>query len=149
MAGRKGISLDHEGGERMSPKRLFSPRRAQAGFSLLEVMAAVAILGIGIVMVIQLFSGGLGLAKASDDHTRKVLVAKEKMAGALLPDELKEGVTRGVTEDGFSWSVEISPYEAKKGDDGAKARIFKVVVIAEGPGERKSSFTLTTLKTVF
>ncbi|MBI5236994.1 MAG: prepilin-type N-terminal cleavage/methylation domain-containing protein [Deltaproteobacteria bacterium] len=125
------------------------PGNAQSGFTLLEVMAALAILGIGIVMVIQLFSGGLGLAKASDDYTRKVLVAKEKMADTLLTEKLKEGVTKGVTEDGFSWAVEISQYDLKKTGDGANARIFKVVVSAGGPGALKNSFTLTTLKTVF
>jgi general secretion pathway protein I len=136
MAVHKDIGIIHEG-------------RGQEGFTLLEVMAAIAILGIGIVMVIQLFSGGLGLAKASDDYTRKVLVAKEKMADSLLPEKLEEGVRKGVTDDGFSWSVEISPYDLKKADSGAKARIFKVVVSAGGPGARENRFTITTLKTIF
>ena len=92
---------------------------AQAGFTLLEVMAAIAILGIGIVMIIQLFSGSL-----------------------------KEGSANGVTEGGLAWAVEVSPYELKK-VEGAESKVFKVVVSAEGQGPRKKTYTLTTLKAVF
>lgn len=119
-------------------------KSGQAGFTLLEVMATVTILGIGIVMVIQLFSGGLSLVKSSDDYTRKVLVAREKMTETLLSGKLKEGRTTGTTDDGLGWAVEVRAH-AKE----ANATVFKVVVSAEGPGARKKVFTLTTLKTVF
>lgn len=127
----------------------FLPADTRSGFTLLEVMVALAILGMGIVMVIQLFSGGLGLVKTSDDYTRKVLLAREKMADTLLMEKLKEGLTMGVTDDGFSWAVEISPYDLEKNDGWANARVFRVVVRAEGPGAAKKSFTVTTLKSVF
>lgn len=107
-------------------------------------MAAIAILGIGIVMVIQLFSGGLALVKSSGDYTRKVLVAREKMTETLLSGKLKEGRTTGMTEDGFGWAVEVSQHGKEP-----SATVFKVVVIAEETGARKKSLTLTTLKTVF
>ena len=121
---------------------------AQAGFTLLEVMAAIAILGIGIVMVIQLFSGGLALVKSSDDYTRRVLLAKEKMAESLSSGSLREGSANGVTVDGLAWAVDVSPYGLKDAD-GPGARVFKVVVSAQAEGPRKKTYTLTTLKTVF
>ncbi|OGP13015.1 MAG: hypothetical protein A2052_03905 [Deltaproteobacteria bacterium GWA2_54_12] len=121
---------------------------AQAGFTLLEVMAAIAILGIGIVMIIQLFSGSLGLVKSSDDYTRKVLLARQKMTETLSSGSLKEGSANGVTEGGLAWAVEVSPYELKK-VERAESKVFKVVVSAEGQGPRKKTYTLTTLKAVF
>lgn len=123
-------------------------KNAEKGFTLLEVMAAVAILGIGIVMVIQLFSGGLGLAKSSDDYTRRVLLAKEKMNETLSSSKLAEGATSGVTEDGLAWYVKVSPYEMKNAGE-TEAKVYKVIVSAEGQGTRKKTYTLTTLKTVF
>lgn len=123
-------------------------KNAQAGFTLLEVMAAVAILGIGIVMVIQLFSGGLGLAKSSDDYTRRVLLAKEKMDETLSSGNLAERETSGVTVDGLAWSVRVSPFEMKNAEE-TEAKVYRVFVSAEGQGTRKKTYTLTTLKTVF
>ena len=127
----------------------FTPADPGSGFTLLEVMVAVALLGIGVVMVIRLFSGVLGLVRTSDDYTRKVLLAREKMTETLLMEKLKEGVARGATDDGFSWAVEINPWDPGKNGSGAGARVFDIVVRVEGPGAIKKSFMLTTLKTVF
>ena len=127
----------------------FTPACPSTGFTLLEVMAAVAVLGIGVVMVIRLFTGVLGLVRTSDDYTRKVLLAREKMTETLLMEKLKEGVAKGVTDDGFSWAVEISPWDPEKNGRGAGTRMFDIVVRVEGPGAIKKNFMLTTLKTVF
>ena len=50
-----------------------------AGFTLLEVMVAVAILAVGLVSLFQLFSGSLRSAKVSADYTKAVLGAQKKM----------------------------------------------------------------------
>lgn len=119
----------------------------QSGFTLLEVMASLAILGIGVVMVLRLFSGGLGLAGYSRDHTEMALLARDKMAGAFLDAGLKEGVASGL-ESGMEWKVEVSPYEAVKVEAGPNVRILKVTASVTETGRRKSTFSLTTLKTV-
>jgi len=109
-------------------------------------MAAIAILGIALVTVIQLFSGGLGLVKSSNDYTRMVLLAGEKMTETLSSGDLREGASSGVTDDGLNWAVEVSPYELEKAADAAK--VYRVAVSTETQG-RKKSYTLTTLKAVF
>ena len=109
-------------------------------------MAAIAILGVALVMVIQLFSGGLGLVKSSNDYTRMVLLAGEKMTETLSSGDLREGAFAGVTDDGLSWAVEVSPYGLEKAADGAKT--YRVVVSTQAQG-RKKNYALTTLKAVF
>ncbi|MFI5304853.1 MAG: prepilin-type N-terminal cleavage/methylation domain-containing protein [Nitrospiria bacterium] len=120
----------------------------EGGFTLLEVMVSLAILGLGVITTIQLFSGGLRLASASDGKTRMILLAREKTAEILLNKNIEKGIATGEAQ-GLEWTVEIAPYEAVIPDDQSGIKIFKVVVTVVNPGERNGFFTLTTLKTVF
>ncbi len=103
----------------------------------------MAILGIGIVTVLQLFQGGLRLAGANEDRTEEAMLAIGKMSEALIEKELKEGKTTG-KEGGMEWIVEVTPH--KKSENG-KVGLHKVVVRVN-PGRRSEGFTLTTLKSV-
>lgn len=122
------------------------PLGSQSGFTLLEVMASLAILGIGVMMVIQLFSGGLLLAGRSRDHAGLALLAREKMTEAFLDSALKEGASSG-SEDGIEWKVEVSPFDAADMETGPNVRILKVTASVKGAGRSASGFTLTALKT--
>lgn len=119
----------------------------QSGFTLLEVMASLAILGIGVIMVIQLFSGGIGLAGRSRDHAGMAMLAREKMTEAFLDRGLKEGAASG-SEDGMEWMVEVSPFEAADIETGPNVRILKVTASAKVARRSGSGITLTALKTV-
>ena len=121
--------------------------RDPTGFTLLEVMASVAILGVSIVVIIQLFSGGLRLTRAMEEHTGAVILAMEKMTETILSEDLKEGQSSGTAENGLGWTVEITPYDADRDELGGKSRLFTVAVIAAGPG-KGGAFTLTSIKTV-
>jgi general secretion pathway protein I len=53
--------------------------RGQGGFTLVEVVVAMAILGISLVVVIELFSGGLRLGRASEEYTVAAQLARQKI----------------------------------------------------------------------
>jgi general secretion pathway protein I len=69
--------------------------RGQGGFTLLEVLVAVAILGLTVVVSIQGFAAGLRLLKVSGDHQHAVLLADQKAREVVRPtlgsDEGSEG----------------------------------------------------------
>ena len=132
---------------RLYPLLKGQPSGSQSGFTLLEVMASLAILGIGVMMVIQLFSGGLALAGRSRDHAGLALLAREKMTEAFLDSGLKEGASSG-SEDGIEWKVEVSPFDAPDMETGPNVRILKVTASVNGAGRSASGFTLTALKTI-
>jgi len=76
-----------------------------AGFTLLEVLVALAILGIGLGVVFQGISQGLRLRGQSADSVRLSLVT-ERLLGDLIereaaPTELEEG-----EESGCRWRLE-------------------------------------------
>ena len=64
--------------------------RRERGFTLLEVLVALAILGLAVVAVIQGFAQGLRLLKLSGDHQRAVLVADQKIREVLAPESQRE-----------------------------------------------------------
>ncbi len=116
-----------------------------SGFSLLEVVVALAIFGMGILIVLGLFSGGLRSARVTEESTRAVIHAREKMAVALLRAELSEGTTAGTTDDGFKWSVEVSRPDFA--EDYGPFNVLKVVTRVTDPGGRVD-VVLETFKAV-
>lgn len=120
------------------------PKGGEEGFTLLEVLLSVAILGMGVVAAIQLLSGGLRLAKTADEHTDVIFAAKEKMAETLLDPSPFEGTVRGADKN-IEWTVSVGPYAPDRAAPGK--RLLMVTVTAEESGGSRS-YTVSTLKTV-
>ena len=103
-------------------------RRGSSGFTLIEVMVALAILGIAVVTIIQLFSQGLRLLKLSGDHQQAVLLADQKTRELT---SFTEGVEGG-EEGSFSWERRVMttpvPEELTAGG-AAPLRVFQVSVL--------------------
>ena len=76
--------------------------RGSRGFTLLEVLLATAIMSIGIVSALELFSGSMHLAGASSQQTHALVVARSVMDAALWRAELFEDVEVGEV-DGYEW----------------------------------------------
>ena len=92
-----------------------------AGFTLLEVMVAVAILAVGLVSLFQLFSGSLRSAKVSADYTKAVIGAQKKMdeiLGCLYVEDFEKMHRAGDFEseegenllEGYRWEVTDEDY---------------------------------------
>jgi len=129
--------------------RVVITAEGERGFTLLEVMASLAILGMGVLMVIQLFSGGLGLARAARDHSGAVLLAREKMSEVFVESDLQAGVIEGEDDGGFRWKIEVSPYKSSLTENNAAMEIMKVVVSVKGTGRRRGAFKLTSLRSIW
>ena len=105
------------------------------GFTLIEVIVAMAILGISLVLIMQLFAGGLRAARTSCDYSRAVIHAKDKMA-EKTEDPVQDS---GAFDDGFKWETEIESYRELK-DDAYK--LIKIKVRIMWPDVMKNSKTL-------
>lgn len=78
--------------------------RGEAGFTLLEVIVAFAILSIAIVASIQGFAQGLRLVKSAGDHQEAIQLADQKIREVVV---LAEGKDSG-TEGPFTWERTIT-----------------------------------------
>jgi prepilin-type N-terminal cleavage/methylation domain-containing protein len=89
-----------------------------AGFTLLEVLVALAILGIGLGVVFQGVSQGLRLRGASADSVRLSLVA-EHMLGELVEREAAPAETEEGEDSNCRWRLE--PLETVVATGGVNA----------------------------
>ncbi len=120
--------------------------RGRDGFTLIEVIVAIAVLAISLTMVMQLFSGGLRLSRASCDYTRAIVHAKDKME-ELYIDPVQGS---GEFEDGFKWESEVSPAEEpQETPDESDINLLKlkVKIFWSNIANQQKSVELVSLKT--
>jgi prepilin-type N-terminal cleavage/methylation domain-containing protein len=89
------------------------------GFTLIEVLVAMAITGIVLGLVISLFGGGVRATQATRGYSRALLLAKDKLDEGLN----EAGYVTGEGDDtgsvmGFEWKRTVGLYHLD-GDDGS------------------------------
>lgn len=122
-----------------------APRRGRAGFTLLEVLVALAILSIAVVATIQGFAQGLRLLKLSGDHQQAVQLADLKLREIVTPSE--DGTEDG-TEGPFTWQRTTKTVEAPDlAVDGAppRWRVYEIAVRVQW--DERRGVELTTRRT--
>jgi general secretion pathway protein I len=124
-------------------------RHGYGGFTLLEVLTAMMILTISIIVIFELFSGGLRSASLSNKYTRAIFHARAKMEATLLADTLMEEETEGIVEEDYRWRLSIVPLESEEDSRILKRsveKLFRVTVdIMWNDGEKERTFTIRTL----
>ncbi len=118
--------------------------RGESGFTLLEVLVALAILSLAVVTAIQLFAGALRLLKVAGEHQAAILIADQKTRE--LP-ALAEGRESG-TEGPFTWerTIRATQVPAALAITSQKPfEVFEVTVQVRWGGKR--SVEVATLRT--
>ncbi len=120
------------------------PPRGERGFTLLEVLVALAILSIAVVAAIQGFAQGLRLLKLSGDHQQATQLADEKARDVALP--LKEARDDG-TEGPFHWErvVRLIPAPDLALHGPAQWQVFEIDVRVKW--DQRREVDLATLRT--
>lgn len=118
---------------------------APRGFTLLEVLVAMVILGLAIVSLIQLTSQGLRLLKLSSDHQEAALLADRLARGT---DPLIEGVETG--HDGpLTWErrvIAVAVPDALDPPSGSAAQLMALTVTVRwGPSRAVELATLRVI----
>jgi general secretion pathway protein I len=80
-------------------------RRAAAGFTLLEIAVALAILGVGLVTCMQIFGGSLRLQDRAMRQSRAVLHARATMDALLFQPDIADHSEERTTADGFQTRI--------------------------------------------
>ena len=84
-------------------------RRAQCGFTLIEVLVASVLIASVFVAAMSLMSQSLRNLARMEPHEKAIVHAREKMTEELLRDALRTERTGGQWDDGYRWQVEIVP----------------------------------------
>lgn len=88
-------------------------KRAQDGFSLLEVLVAFAILALSLGVLLQIFSKAMATTAVSETYAQAVALAEAKLNAVGSDVPLEEGVHSGEPERGMDWIVYVEPYQAQ------------------------------------
>jgi len=116
------------------------------GFALIEVLVAVSVLAISLVVILQLFSGGLKSRKFSEQYAKGVFHAREKMAEMLIDPGLSEGETRGEFEDDYQWQVIITRMVSDEEEKLPVDLLNVELRITWRDGEKEKTYSIDTLK---
>ncbi len=121
------------------------------GFTLIEILVALAILTLALTGLFQAFSGGLRSARVTSDYTTATALAESKLADLGAEASLTPGRREGRFEDGFRWTADVRPY-GEEDRDSREGRIdlvdaYRVTVsVSWGKPDDERSVSLSTLR---
>lgn len=125
------------------------------GFTLLEVLVAMAILGIGAALTMSLISGSMGNIRKVQMRTKIIQHAETVMELSLLDDKIKGPTTlTGDFEDGTRWAMVVENFEIPSTRPlttqqvPMPVKMLSYSVAVYGPNSRSPDFQLHTLKTI-
>jgi type II secretion system protein I len=118
------------------------------GFTLLEILVALAILATAVTIIFQLFSAGLRNIAVSEDVVSAAVRAEAKMREVLSNEELTENSWTETTSDGYTFAVNITETLQEK-TDSLPVQVLQIdLAITWTKNTRERSLRLKTYKTV-
>jgi len=118
------------------------------GFTLLEILVALAVLGMAFVSIFQLFSADLRAVHASDDYSIAVMRAESRMRELLADEALSESSWAEVIDDGYRIDFTVSDAE-KERTEMLPVQLLEITLhMTWIKDTRERAFTLKTMKLV-
>ena len=90
----------------------------EAGFTIVEVLAAFVVFGLALAGVMQLFTSGLRDAQLADEYARAVMIAQSRLAAFTAVEQVEERNEEG-SEDRFRWRIAAAAYDERRENPGA------------------------------
>ena len=123
----------------------------RAGFTLLEVVVAMAIVGLGVVTLLEIFSLGLRLGAKSSAETESMAYGRLVMDEVLARRNLDAGANQGNFQESGRWQLRIQPVNEPErvlslGAAWELREVSVVMRLTEGGRERQAE--LKTLRLV-
>jgi prepilin-type N-terminal cleavage/methylation domain-containing protein len=114
-------------------------RGAAAGFTLIEVVVALTLLGAGVFILLQSHYGTMNLFITARDSAMEELAVGQALANAereVLSGETQGGGEIGAAFEGYSYS-----FSAEQQDETETPGLFEVTVSVTGPNlEREVNY---------
>jgi len=124
-------------------------RTGIAGFTLLEVLVALIIIGISLGAVFQAFSQSKRISWKADEKTEAARIAKNILANSALIDAaLRDKEKKGVVQEekGWTYVISVHPLELKSKKEETFVEIpsmFKLNLrLAHNSGQNEKTFSL-------
>ena len=128
--------------------RIENPKsKIQNGFTLLEVVVAMAIVGLGVMTLFEALSAGLRLEMRSSDQTRAITYSRQAIDGFLIRRGIRDGGEEGSAGGRHRWSVEVRPFQESSQLSSVRWDLKEVRLrVRYREGEREKEVELNTLR---
>ncbi len=156
----RGTGLHHQTGDakcaaeavRMRPRSNLTANLRQcgecSGFTLLEVLVALALLSIALIVILQLFSANLRGITASEETAKAMMKADSAMREVLDDEDIDVKSSSETTNDGYRIDVSIT----NAADDRTSNLSMKLLeinlTVHWRDGARERAVTLKTMKAI-
>jgi general secretion pathway protein I len=121
---------------------------SQGGFTLLEVLVALALLSITMAVILQLFSANLKGIAASDDYLNAVIKAESKLRDILDDDKLTEKSLEDFTDEGYKIETVITGTADDRTENLPVTLLEINLTVRWTKGVKERALTLRTTKLV-
>lgn len=123
--------------------------RREAGFTLIEVLVALAIIGLALGAVAGVFGVGLTAHETASSAETALAVAEEQLSLAAATP--RPGATNGIFADRFTWQATVASYQdpANKAADAPTSAppLYRIAVsVAWNDGRHMREVSLSTLR---
>jgi len=123
--------------------------RSRGGFSLIEVLVALAVIGLALGTAATVYGNGALGHEAARDADTALSLAQEKLAAAGVTETLQPGTTAGMFAGRFAWRLAVAPYDDRDRADTPPAPfgLYRIdATIAWRDGRRRHEIALETLR---
>jgi len=122
------------------------PGAGVQGFTLLEILVALAVVSIAVTIVLQLFSANLRTVYRAQTMTAAAVRAEDRMREILSAPALVEKSWSEASEAGYRWDVSVTEV-LKERTDNLPFRLMEIILtIRWSEGQKEKSFTLKSQK---
>jgi general secretion pathway protein I len=121
--------------------------RSDSGFTLIEVLVSLTILGVGLAALLRIFSGGLDLSRETQAEMYAAGLAQSLLdeVGTVRP--VQEGDVSGQFDERYSWQIRAQPYGGYDERQAWSANPLVVTIVVRWQeGSQMRALTLRTLR---
>ncbi|MBI2349928.1 MAG: prepilin-type N-terminal cleavage/methylation domain-containing protein [Deltaproteobacteria bacterium] len=124
--------------------------KIENGFTLLEVVVAMAIVGLGVVTVIEIFSLGLRLVARSSERASAITYGRQVMDEVLIRRGVQEGGEEGSFGEKHRWRLQVKPLKVESKLLSSTAWELNEITLQMRyqDGEREKQVEMRTLRLV-
>lgn len=117
---------------------------ASDGFSLIEALAAIAVLAIALATLLPALGAALRVSRVAEGHLAARLQAQSLIEEQTMARVLSPGATHGGSGD-MRWTIVVEPADETLARDSGPGdwRLYRIEVVVEWPRQRR--FALSTL----
>ena len=126
-------------------RRSLAPKSNTAGFTLLEVLIALAIIAGGLMSIGALMASTSRGAQAIESRFKRFEIARSTMTALPNRSQLELGHFSGKTSR-HDWSVEVRPFVTGDGQSNQRARWLPHSVLVTVRSPTGASIQMTTIR---